>query len=195
MILKKKNLKVTKYAAVFILLFAVVNLAYAQDDKFSKWDKDNNDKISNSEFREEFSNEHYSEWDLNDDEKLTNEEFYKSTFKVLDKDDDNHLDAAETEWGYDYLYGDYVNYNYEVKEGEKSARSIDFDTYRESVQDTEFYSESDKNKDSNVDKTELSESVFHNLDKNDDGTLSNSEFAVFNRYYLDEDGSYHSKSK
>lgn len=185
MLFNKKNVKITKYAGVFILLFGVVNLVQAQDNEFTKWDKDNNDKISSSEFQEKFSNEHYSEWDLNDDEKLTNEEFYKSTFKVLDKNDDNHLDAAETEWGYDYLYGDYVNYNYEVKEGEQSDRSVNFSQYRESVKDTKFYSESDKNKDSTVDKTELSESVFNNLDKNDDGSLSNTEFAVFSRYYLD----------
>lgn len=104
-----------------------------------------------------------------------------ATFLVLDENNDQELSTAETGWGYERLYGDYVDYDVNVKEGESSP-TINYEQYRETVRDTIFYSKSDADNDSNLTKDELSSSIFQNLDWDNDGTVTRSEFDQFNRY-------------
>lgn len=177
--IKKMTLNISKYVSLIVFLFAVVNVT--QSDTFSEWDENNNDKLSKSEFQENFSTEHYSKWDKNNDENLTEEEYYQATFMVLDENNDKELTTAETGWGYEHLYGDYVDYDVDVKEGENSP-TVNYDQYRESVRDTRFYSESDTDSDSNLTREELSSSIFSNLDWDNDGTVTRTEFDQFHRY-------------
>lgn len=179
--IKEITLNISKYLSVIIFLFAVTN--FTQSDTFSEWDTDNNEKLSKSEFQENFSEEHFTGWDTNDDDHLSQEEYYKATFMILDKNNNQELDATETDWGYEHLYGDYVDYDVDVKEGDDSV-TLTYDQYRESVRDTRFYSESDANNDSDLTKEELSSSIFQNLDWDNDGSITSSEFQQFNRYYI-----------
>ena len=179
--IKKTAYNTSKLLSLIVFLFAVTNVT--QSDTFSDWDKDNDDKLSKSEFQENFSTEHFSGWDTNNDQSLTEEEYYEATFFILDQDYNSELDATETDWGFEHLYGDYVNYDVEVQEGEETA-TLTYDQYRDSVRDTKFYSESDTDDDSNLTKNELSSSIFQNLDWDDDGSLTRSEFQQFNRYSI-----------
>lgn len=179
--IKEMTVKTSKLVTIFILLFAVVNLT--QSNTFSEWDQNSDDKLSKSEFQANFSAEHFSRWDTNNDDNLSQEEYYKATFLVLDENNDKELSTAETGWGYEHLYGDYVDYDVDVKEGERST-TVNYDQYRESVRDTKFYSESDTDSDSSLTRNELSASIFNNLDWDNDGSVTRSEFNQFSRYYI-----------
>lgn len=181
--IKEITLSTSKYISLIIFLFAVLN--FTQSDTFSDWDKDNNDELSKSEFQANFSTDHYSKWDTNNDQNLTQEEYYQATFAIMDEDKDKQLNTAEIDWGYERIYGDYVDYDVDIIEGENGS-TIDYDQYREAVRDTRFYSDSDTDGDGNLTRDELSSSIFAILDWNDDGSLSRSEFGQFNRYNFGE---------
>lgn len=179
--MKKRTRDAAKYLCLFIFLFTIINAA--QSDTFSEWDQNNNDKLSKTEFRENFSAEHYSAWDTNSDEQLTQEEYYKAIFMVLDENNDHQLSTSETDWGFEHLYGDYVDYDVDVKEG-KNSSTLTYKQFREAVRDTRFYSETDTDSDSNLTREELSNSIFENLDWDNDGTVTHTEFDQFSRFYI-----------
>ncbi len=179
--INKQTLNISKFLCLVVFLFATINVTDA--DLFSEWDTDGSGEISESEFQENFSAEHYSAWDANNDENLTEEEYYQATFMILDENQDQQLSSAESDWGYEHLYGDYVDYDVDVQEGQDSTTvNLNYDQYRESVRDTRFYSDTDTNADSNLTREELASSIFASLDWDNNGSLSSTEFEQFNRY-------------
>lgn len=187
----KENLtSISKNLGVIILLLTAVN--FTQNDMFSEWDQNGDDELAESEFQEGFLNDHYSDWDTDNNGNISSEEFYTSTFDVIDEDGNKEINTAEKEWGFEHLYGDYVEYNVTV-ESEEDTTAIDYQGYKDSVKDTEFYSGYDSDGDSNLNDSELSKVVFKSLDENEDGTLSSSEFNSFQRYFLDENKNFESE--
>lgn len=179
--IKENIAKISRYLSIFIVLLMIMN--FSQEDIFSKWDTNNNEKISESEFEQHFVDEFYTSWNIDSDGHLDVEDFYTVTFNILDADDDDHLDAAETDWGYDYLYGDYVNYDYMVQETEEGG-AMDYDRYRDMIGKTDFYTDYDLDGDTYLSEHELASAVFESWDLNDNGTLDSREFDIFDNYYF-----------
>lgn len=178
----KKSL--SKTIKTFVLLFffvTVMNLV--PDNSFNDWDTDENNRINMEEFQSHFIENYYPDWNLDNDEYLDDEDFYRMTFRVLDSNKDEYLDTSESKWGYDYVYGKYVDY--EISVVNESDGEIDYQTFYRSIYESDYYSNFDSDNDGHLNEQELAKAMFTTWDINGNGYLSNNEFTTFNNLYLD----------
>lgn len=173
--------KALKTSILLFLLLTVVNVV--PDTSFNDWDSNNNSKISMDEFQSHFVEHYYSDWDMNDDKHLDDEDFYRMTFKVLDSNNNDRLDFSESKWGYDYLYGDYVDYEVAVKK--ESDSEIDYRTFYRSIYESGYYRDFDSDNDGHLNENELAKAIYTTWDIDGNGYLSNNEFTTFNNLYLE----------
>lgn len=176
--------RIRKYAkALSLLLFMMTTVNLAPDTSFNEWDKDGSDRVSIDEFQSRFIENYYSDWNVNDDEYLDDEDFYLMTFRILDTNDDEMLAPSEAKWGYDYLYGDYVDYEVTVRED--SEEEMDFENFYDLVYDTDYFSDYDADSDTYLSEAELANSIFETWDIDGNGYLSRNEFNTFHELFLE----------
>lgn len=178
--IKEKLIDLVVIFGIFIFLFAVMNLT--SGDNFSEWDENDNNKISQSEFQEQFIDEYFTEWNADDNEYLDAEEFHQGIFDLVDADDSETINTEEREWGFEHLYGDYVNYEVTVQDdGDETI--VDYDSYRNAVHDSNYYSDADADGNNKLTREEMTQTVFNSWDMNNDGYLDKAEFDTFNSHY------------
>ena len=185
MLTKKENVaSISLFFALSFLLIFTIN--FTASDLFSKWDENNNNKLSKSEFMNEFSTEFYSAWDIRSDEDLDADDFHMVVFNVADANRDEYLDRAEIEWGHKYMYGDYVEFNYIINETDENG-GLEFNRFHDMLKTTNYFSDIDLDNNEKISEEELTEAVFSDWDMNGNGYLSEEEFSTFDQYYFQID--------
>lgn len=169
-----------------LILFMIFAANFTSNELFKKWDDNNNDKLSKSEFTENFSAKFYSAWDIRSDERLDADDFHMIMFNLADRNEDEYLNRAEIEWGHKYVYGDYVEFNYIIEETDENG-GLEYNRFHDMLKATNYFSDIDMDNNEMISKSELTGSVFSSWDLDGNGYLSEEEFSTFDKYYFQLD--------
>ncbi|MDZ7756839.1 hypothetical protein [Rhodohalobacter sp.] len=156
----------------------------AQNVSFSDFNDDGNENIDMQEFKDTFTAYFMDDWDNTDNAGLDDEDFYLFTYDMIDTDDDDLINSAEWDVGYDYYYGEVLEDDLVVYDLDGDGY-ISYMEYNTAVVDTDYYATLDVDADTFLDQEELAESVFNTWDTNEDMELSKGEFINFDLYYGD----------
>ena len=173
-----------KISLIIAFIFFSITI-FAQGMSFDDWDKDNDGLIEKNEFMNTFVEEYYDVWGPSNTPGLIEEGIFKEYFAGLDSDDDNLLSDEEWIIGYNYFYQDYVGDESIYFVDANADGKIDYDEYYSVMYDTKYFSDIDNDRDNYISEYELADYVFDNWDFNNSETISSSEYARFDWYYLD----------
>lgn len=165
---------------IFCLVLTIISssVVIAQGTEFMTWDTNMDGTISKFEFRNEFMKEYFADWDMNDDKYLDDEDFYRTTYLILDDDNDNLLSIDKWTFGYEHFYHDYITNDFVLYDLDKD-NFLTYDEFRPVLMDTDYYVAYDIDENSYISEYELATKVFQTWDFDDSGTLSKSEFETF----------------
>ena len=156
----------------------------AENLTFEDFDKDNDNVVDVGEFEETFTANFYNDWNVTDDQYLDDEDFMVSTYDVWDTDDDDLLTEDEWNMGYDYYYGDYVDYDFNAVDIDGDG-FVEYTEYDDALIETNYFQDWDNDVDGYLTETELAYGVFNRWDLDNDGVLEPNEYRNFDSYYLD----------
>ncbi len=114
-----------------------------------------------------------------------NDRFYESSYNMWDADNDNLLNEDEWQSGYDYSYGDYVNDDFNSYDTDKDGY-LEYQEYYNSLGNSDYYSNWDKNKDNSLDSNEYSDMVFDSWDRDHNGYIDENEYNDYSSSYLSD---------
>lgn len=176
---------------VFLLCLFVFTMAFAQDTEipdtgqishFGEYDTNRDSSIDRTEFYKKYGQD-FSQWDINQDGNVDPRELNDYTFDRLDVDSDRNLTPEEWERGYDDIFGNYLDdRNFDRYDLDRN-QNITYDEFDRSMRATYIYSDIDTNRDRRIDSDELNEEVFTRMDRNQDGTIDETEFDATGSYY------------
>ena len=177
-IMKRESRLVTEFVKKSLVLGGVL-LFFAgtaqNNDNFKKCDKDGDKKISKTEFSDRYSSDDDNLRTESKDMQYDENKFYESSYELWDTDNDNRLSEDEWRTGYESSYGDYVEDDFTSYDANQN-KYLEREEYQSSLSESDYYSNTDKNKDQSLDNKEYSTVVFECADKNRDSYLDEDEF-------------------
>ncbi len=144
----------------------------------------------------------YSQWDLNGDGVISENEFYTVLFKRLDSNKNGSLSLKEWTPGEKYLFGIFLktererrNKRAKVKTGAEITGFEFFDSNKDKkitpgefdagIKVTGYFQSYDTNKNGRINREELNNGVFRNMDLDGNGIIEKHEFETVNKLYID----------
>ncbi len=127
----------------------------------------------------------YSQWDLNQDGDITESEFYEVVFQRLDVNGDNHLSQSEWAKGEKYLFSN-SDLSFKNLDTDKD-KNLSFEEFEYGVSKDEFFSRFDSNQNGKLNRKELNDRVYKDMDLNNNGRIEKREFEAVNSLYINQD--------
>lgn len=173
-----------KLCMLGLMIFTGTSLFAQKDLDFSDFDKDNDWWIEKHEFLQKFTDVYSEDWDNTNDTGLDDEDFYLSTFRLIDRDNDDFLNEEEWVFGYDHFFGDYLDSDFAVIDYDED-NSITYQEYFDALYDSDYFLNWDVDRDTFLNEYELAEAVFRSWDRNNNRLLGRGEFNSMDEYFLD----------
>lgn len=167
----------------FTIIWILNSFLAAQNIEFIEWDTNRDGTIEEIEFRNGFMAEYFYDWDRNNDGILDIEDFFRSSYLILDENNDNLLSLREWKFGVNYFYYDYITDEFTQYDLDDN-NFLTYDEYYSVISITDYFNAFDADKNSYISEYELTKYVFEMWDYDDSGDLSEEEYDFFETYYL-----------
>jgi hypothetical protein len=168
----------------FTIIWILSSFLAAQYVEFIEWDTNRDGTIEQIEFRNGFMAEYFYEWDRNNDGILDDEDFFRSSYLIIDENNDNLLSLDEWKFGVKYLYYDYITDDFAQYDLDDNS-FLTYDEYYSVISDTDYFTAFDADENSYISEYELTKYVFEMWDFDNSGDISKEEFYFFDSYFLD----------